>query len=357
MDKNWSIRDYIDGDEKGVNELFNAIFSKTRTLEHWNWEFKNNPEGSKILVVEEKEQIIAHLASIHRTVKIENQDFFASLEVDGMTHPDFGRRGIFVALGKKLLFESEEKGIDIVLGFPNVKALPGHRKLGCIELFSLNVMIRPLNFRNISNKMFTNKLLGKLSEIFGKFTFKFFYKARKTGIDEGVVLKTIKEFGDRFDRFWEGAQASYPIILQRDRKYMNWKYIDCPHRDYKSFVAEKEGRYLAVVVVRVLEKFGLTNGAIADILALPNQEQNVQGLLLKAMEYLKEKKVDLIACSVPEWSVHNGTLRKCGFMKCPKKLNPKGEPFIIYPISKKGDTDFIKNPSNWYITWGDTDVV
>lgn len=51
MDKNWSITDYIEGDEQKINDLFNNIFNKTRTLDHWNWEFNKNPKGSKMWVL------------------------------------------------------------------------------------------------------------------------------------------------------------------------------------------------------------------------------------------------------------------------------------------------------------------
>ena len=357
MNKIWSIRDYNDGDEQKINDLFNSIFNKTRTLDHWNWEFKKNPDGSKMLVAVDEERVIAHLGSLHRKIKIGKENSSASLEVDGVTHPDFGHRGIFVALGKRLLAESEKEGIDIVIGFPNENALPGHRKLNCVELFSLHVMIRPVNFKNMSKKLFSNKFLCLLSEVVGKFMFGVFYRVRKPKIRGNVTLKSIPEFDERFDRFWEEASSSHPIILHRDSRYLNWRYVECPGQYYQKFVAEKEDRVLAMVVVRVLERYGLTNGAIVDILALPNHENITHALLLKAIEHLKEKRVDMIACSVPEWSVYNMLLKKCGFVKCPKRLNPKEEPFIIYPFSKEVDIDFIKNPSNWYITWGDTDVV
>ncbi len=357
MEKNWSVREYIDGDEENINDLFNIIFEKNRKLNHWEWEFKKNPKGSKSLVAVDNDQIVGHLGSLHRNIKAQHLDFMTSWEVVGMTHTDFGRLGIFVALGQNLLAESRKEGIDIVIGFPNENALPGHRKLGCIELFSLHVMIKPINFKNLSKKMFSNRLLCLLSEMAAKFTFSVFYRTRKPKITGDVTYKTVSEFNERFDKFWEEAKVSYPIILTRDSRYMNWRYAECPSRHYQKFAAEKDGRILAVVIVSVLEKFGLSNGAIVDILALPNHEHIVHELVLKAGDYLKEKKVDLIACSVPKWSSYNNVLKKCGFMKCPKRLYPKEEPFIIYPLSKEIDIDLVKNPLNWYITWGDTDVV
>lgn len=357
MQRNWSIRDYHDGDEHNINDLFNSIFNKNRTLDGWNWEFKRNPEGIKLLVAVDNHHIIGHLGSLHRGIKIEHKNTLASLEVDGMTHPDYGRSGIFISLGKRLLSDFEKEDIDIVLGFPNYKALPGHRKLNCIELFSLYVMIRPVNFQNIAKKMFSNRFLRLISEKMGKFTFRVIYRVRKEKLGEDVIFKSVSRFDDRFDRFWEEACSSHPIILTRNSRYLNWRYIECPEKRYQIFIAENKKRVLAMVIVRVFERFGLRNGVIVDILAIQNHENVVQSLVQKAMKHLEDKEVDLIACSIPQWSAYRRILRKCGFVNCPKRLNPKEEPFIIYPISKDIDMDMIKNPRNWFITWGDTDVV
>lgn len=357
MRKDWFVRDYKKGDEQKINGLFNSIFHKNRSMDDWNWEFKENPEGVKLLVAVDNDNIVGHLGSLHRGIKIGQKNTLASLEVDGMTHPDYGRRGIFISLGKKLLSDSKKEDISIVLGFPNEKALPGHRKLNCIELFSLNVMIRPVNFQNIAKKMFSNRFIRLIGEKMGKFTFRVLYREKKGKHDEDVTIKTVSRFDERFDRFWEEVSSSHPIILTRNSRYLNWRYFECPEKRYQIFIAENKERVLAMVVMRVFERFGLKNGTIVDILAIQNHETVVQSLLQKSMMHLKEKKVDLMACSIPQWSKYKKILRKCGFVNCPKRLNPKKEPFIIYPISKDIDMDMIKNPRNWFITWGDTDVV
>jgi len=357
MEKNWFIRGYNNGDEQKINELFNSLFDRNRTIEDWYWKFKGNPEGVKLLVAVDNDLIIGHLGSLHRRIKIGQGKTLASLEVDGMTQPDYGRRGIFVTMGKRLLSDLEKEDIGIVFGFPNDKALPGHRKLNCVELFSLHVMVRPVNFRNISKKLFSNRFFRLIGEKMGKFTFRVVYRVRKARLGEDVILKTISKFDERFDGFWEEACSSHPIILHRDSRYLNWRYAESPEKRYQIFVAESSEKVLAMVVVRVLERYGLKNGAIVDILAIQNNEHVAHALLLKAMRHLEEKEVDLIACSIPQWSIYMEILRKCGFVTCPKKLSPKEEPFIIYPISDGIDMDLIKNPRNWFITWGDTDVV
>jgi hypothetical protein len=357
MSGTWSIRDFENGDEKRINILFNSVFNKERSLNQWSWEFTKNPFGFKAFVAQENQKIVGYLGAINRRIIIIGNEFLASMEVDGMTHPEYGRQGIFVGLGKRLLSESKEDGMDIVYGFPNENALPGHRKMQCVKLSSLHIMIKPVNYNNISKKMFSNSVVRFFANLTGKLTFKLFYRPKKHHLDNEVVIKTIEEFDPRFDEFWKKAQNNHNIILKRDSKYLNWRYIKSPEIEYKIFAAEKDNRVLAWMVVRTLDRFDLKNGAIVDMLALPGCEDIVCAMTLKAVGYLKQKNVDLIAVSIPRSSIYYGILKKCGFMNCPKKLNPKEEPFIIYPLSKNSNTDYVKNAANWYITWGDTDVV
>jgi hypothetical protein len=355
MRENWIIRNYESGDEQDIVKLFNSIFGGNRTSEQWQWEFKENPEGFQALVAVDGKKIVAHLGALNRRIKIAELETRASLEVDGMTHPEYGRKGIFVALGKRLIFDSQRDELGLVYGFPNENALHGHRKLDCIELFNLHVMIKPINFQRISKRMFSNKLLVFLANFAGKLTFRLFYRQKRSRMEDDIDIRTITEFDSRFNDFWTKAKSAHNVILVRDRDYLNWRYVRYPEERYHILIAEKNDEILAWVVVRVLDRYGLDNGAIVDMLALPNHEDTIHALLLKAVDDLQRKGVDLIACSIPKSSTYNRILRKCGFITCPKSLNPKEEPFIIYPLSK--NLDSIKNPSSWYITWGDTDVI
>jgi hypothetical protein len=247
--------------------------------------------------------------------------------------------------------------VSIVYGFPNEKALLGHKKLECIELFTLNVLIRPVNFKKVSQKMVSNRFLGRLLGRAGELTFKVFCRPKRSLLDDDVTIRTLKHFDSRFDDFWENRKKEHGIILKRDSRYLNWRYNECPIKHYNTYVAERNEEIMAWIVVRTMDKFGLRNGAIVDIMAQPACEDILCSMLYKIEEDFVKEGVDLIAVSVPKWSGYYDVFKKSGFMACPKKLNPKKEPFIIYLLSKSMGSEFIRDPSNWYITWGDTDVV
>jgi hypothetical protein len=357
MNKKWSLRYYKEGDEEEINPLLNSVYKINRGLPYWIWEFKNNPGGFKTLLATHKNTIVGHLSALNRGIIIGNKETLASMEVEGVTHPKYQKQGIFVALGQKLLSDMKKEGVVLVYGFPNENALPGHRKLRCIELFTLHIMIRPLNFKNVAKMRFSNRILGSLAHLAGKLTFGILYRAKKVKTPKGVVIKTISVFDSRFDDFWSTVKTNQNIILKRDSIYLNWRYTQCPEKQYKIYIAERNNELLAWMVVRVLKRFGLNNGAIVDMMGKTNQEDTLHTLILKAVEDFKLKDVDLVACSVPKSNGYYKILKNCGFATCPDSLNPKKEAFIVYPLSEEPNMDLVKNANSWYITWGDTDVV
>jgi hypothetical protein len=358
MPAGWSTREYQEGDEHDIIDLFSLVFSRNvRDLNYWIWEFKNNPDGFKAFLATDGERIAGHLGALQREISVGNIMGLAALEVDGMTHPDYCQQGIFTGLGGNLLSVYKREGYHVVIGFPNQNAMAGHRKLGCIELFIPTIMIRPFNFRAVSQRVFKNGFLRLCFEVIGGFVSKGLFKGKKTQIEKDITIRTISKIDDRFNRLWEEASSAHNVILKRDREYLDWRYIKHPSHDYDIFIAEKDRLILSYIVVRVMEYNGLRNGVIVDTLAVPDSEDVMAALTDKVIEHLCKEEVDLIVCMVPKWCEYRRVLRKCGFWRLPTVLKPRKEPFIIYPLSQKKGSELIKSDTDWYITWGDTDVV
>jgi GNAT superfamily N-acetyltransferase len=357
MEEGWLIRGFRKGDEQAIIKLFNSIFNRNRTLTQWEWEFGNNPKGQKVLVAEDEGRIFGHIASLHRTLMVGDAEHFASLEVDGMTHPEYARRGVFVALGKELLSQLKSEGCAMALGFPNENAVPGHRKMGALHIFTPAILIKPINIENISGKMFESRWFAKMGALMGRLAVGVLAAEEKAAAKGEFVIKEITDIDGRFDNLWEKARGINSLILKRDAAYLNWRYARHPDKLYTILAVEREAKLLAWMVYRDVDMFDMKNGAIVDMLVRPGHEQAAHALILEVVGRMKQGNVDLIACMMPEWSPYYTILRRCGFMKCPKRLNPKQRPLIVYPLSDELDMNIVKNPEKWHITWGDSDVI
>ena len=111
------------------------------------------------------------------------------------------------------------------------------------------------------------------------------------------------------------------------------------------------------IVLKIEERFDLTIGLIVDIITDPSNVVYQNYLIRYAILYFKKEKVDIIsAIMFPHWRYYKSLIRN-KFFKIFKILFPEEVHFGVRTNSKTIDFQLIKNPKNWYLTWGDTDVV
>lgn len=52
------IREYRDGDEKGILSLFKKVFKEDREVDYWKWLYLKNPAANSIIALAEDESKI-----------------------------------------------------------------------------------------------------------------------------------------------------------------------------------------------------------------------------------------------------------------------------------------------------------
>lgn len=118
------IRLYNNGDETGINELFEAVFHKQRSVEQWQWKFQTLSSHSPIIIVAEEDQrIVGHAACLlFDGVDVNGSPILIGERVDIMVHPDYQGRGIYKQIVKELITESERLNVTYLYGFPAEQA-------------------------------------------------------------------------------------------------------------------------------------------------------------------------------------------------------------------------------------------
>ena len=200
------------------------------------------------------------------------------------------------------------------------------------------------------------KMIGKEDMVFND--------VKNISANDEFKFSQVNSFNKSIDSFWESVKKKYKITVNRNSKYLNWRYKNHPMFDYKLFVTEKDDEIKAFVVVR-LEKSGkYTTGRIVDFAA----EDNAEEFMLNAVcKWLLEQKVDLADFSFTG-DFHESTLESTGF----KETNEEpyaSIPYLFSPIDhKRRSTNFafkiidenlknlgIATYNNFYITRGDCD--
>lgn len=160
-----------------------------------------------------------------------------------------------------------------------------------------------------------------------------------------------------FDDLWELSKDEIIIGVICDSKYLNWRYFQKPEEEYIVFAIKDKDNLKGYIVLKIEKRFNLKVGLIMDILTDPSNISYQNYLINYAIFYFKNKKVDIIsAIMFPHWRYFRSFKRK-HFIKMVKIFFPEKIYFGARINNDKIEIQLVKEPKNWYLTWGDTDVV
>jgi GNAT superfamily N-acetyltransferase len=360
MERKWSMRAYKQGDEEGVFELWKAVYpegeyDREKWLRWWQRTYENNPAGpGRIWLAEHGDKIVGQYAIVPMRVKIGSETVLCSQSVDTMTHPDYRRQKIFETLAKEVYDEAERDGIHIVYGFPARISYPGFvKKLSWFDVAAMQLMFKPLNWRNAIKLKFKNKFLQTVLAIgAGLVLNKVFFRTQKPPSLEGLAINQVTSFDDRINDLWAKISSQYHIMIVRDKDYLNWRY-SAPGANYSIFVAEKAGEICGYLVLEHKLQSGTKVSYIFDLVA--QSEEIMHYLVSKAINDCQQKQVDLILYSLIANKTYRRVLKRSGFISLPFL---KGIHFCAYvspqctPLMEP-----LRNSQNWLAQLGDSDKV
>ncbi len=343
-------RPYRDGDEAGINELFNKVFGLQRPLEEWRWKYIENPAVTHpsewIMVLEKEGAIVGHYGSMPVQMFCDGSVVTACQPVDTIIDPA-------AKVGIKSLRDLFKEGVERAarhasfgFGFPNKaaykvgKRLLGYKDLGRMEPFYKRLSLRSALQRRlpaVPSPLFWPA--HKLSQVY-------YSPSITTG---KYTVEEAGEFSESFDKLWHELKETFHISAIRDSAYLNWRYKG---RGYTIFIVRQGDEVMGYAVLKMndaAEQGGQKVGFIIDMLS----RQETAGLVLKrVIKFFIERDADYCLSAVSTGSPVAGHLRDAGFEE------DKG--FETFPIvyvgrTKEDENDFLMNLQNWHLTYGDTD--
>jgi hypothetical protein len=255
-----------------------------------------------------------------------------------MTSPKYRGRGFLLV--KQALDEN-----PLIVGFPNEVAYLLWKKMYGAEphLSFIPLMKRPLNMKNVVAKFIKNELLTKLANIPLNMLFELIFRPKKA---QDITITQISSFDTRIDEFFKQISKNFNAIAIRDMKYLNWRFVMCPDVKYTIFLAEREKEISGYIVLRVCKN----TGYIVDFLS---KKEGFESLIWQTIRYFKQKNINSICCLEPKDPSYLNTLKKCGFFI--RKHYPVYR-FIGRSIIPDVPMEFLREPKNWFLTLGDSDI-
>jgi hypothetical protein len=357
-------REYRPGDEGILNDLYNEVFERERTIEEWRWEYLDTPEGQSIIVVVDLDgEVIAHEAMIPMRFHVFDEEYLGGKIEDA--YIDLKHRGkkVFGPLTEYCLDLSRDRGYRITFG---LTARPVNYRLhisrGYKDICSLNAYLgvfdpaavtadvaRVLKF-SAPKRLAARAVMGVLAKRFERST------ARYARVPDSYEIEHITRFDDRFDGLWRRFIGEHRVItIKRSSDFLNWRYVDNPYRDYGIFAAIVDGEpvgYLCAATV-TREDMGLTLkvGVTSDFLVLPGYEAAFPSFLRRAVDYWRSSGADMTINWAHRGGIYSGAfveeLKRCGFVSTRGRYDI---PVFVRTLGDDIKIDGFYDIDNWHVT-------
>jgi hypothetical protein len=336
-DRRWTIRPYRKGDEDGILALFNEVFAEygppftERSKAHWNWQFRDNPLGHHTWVAEDRDgRIIGNYASIPGTWIHAGERFLGTQAVDTCVAREYRRslkrEGLFLSLAGAYFADCGRPEKDrIIYGFPNEAAYRvGTQILKYLPVHSpVRMLVRD----------FEDDWVDYLGPM---------------GANAVEVRETRSVHAD-VGALFEERMADLPLVRQRDRAYMQWRFAACPSVRYRVLEARSWSGGLRGVLAMRTRWLDRPIAPLVDWVVDPTDREAVAGLAQRAAILARADGRRRLETWVPEWSALAATLREIGFAWDATTFNS-----CIRIFGPAFDAEWARG--NWHYTMGDSDI-
>jgi hypothetical protein len=330
------VREYRDGDEEQILPMFCRSFHVDRSLARWRWEYRENPYGALRIsqAFSPDGKLAAHYAGypvrFHNATRGETPRTLPALQIgDTMTEPSYRHlgRGPTSLLGRTVRhyyarFCAGHVAFNYGFNTGNIQrfsmSFVGARRLESLPFHVLDLAARPLAR--------PNPLLSRLA---------------------GYRIERIARFDARWDAFFHRVSGAYRLLVERDARYLEWRYARCPDVEYFLYAVFRRDRLAGWSVFRSKGERLLWGDALFD----PRHPAAVRQLLarvLAAPEHRQAKTVETWATSRPAWWREQVTA--LGFESRPE---PDDLGFVFVPFDEDPEKDF---RAHLYYTMGDSDL-
>jgi hypothetical protein len=332
------------------------------------WEYIDNPSGRAFIYLAKHEnKVVGQYVANPMIAYVGGILCRGCVITKTLTRSDFRNKGIYGCLFEKTIYACRQKGVDFFYGFPNKLVYRTViEKQGFRSIAKIPLLVKPLKIKKISRVVIKNKMLAGALGIVLSLIYIVFNVLSKSffGVFQpkkyNLVIQEHKTFDTRFDIFWNKVKSSYKNIMNRDSMFLNWRYVSNPRRSYKIISASgAKGNILAYIVLRTSMLNLLKVGYVVDILSERTNQGFYASFLLieRACDYFRQQSVDSIGCIMLPDKPYFSIFLKNGFFVCPSKFEPQPCMLVAKNIKHDFDSHALYEWRNWFVTFGDYDVV
>jgi len=338
--------------------LYELCFQKTDGAQVLPWRYDDNPHGAAISVaarLADRTLISAYgcfpRRILHRGRALERCTVGQTGDV--MTHPEHRGKGVFSRLDGTAGERARERGWVARIGLPNRRSAPIFAdKLG----WKVVGRVRPWTFVLHPDPRARAERLraGRFAALAVPWTYFRGVRARGRLRDrafERLNTVAIPRFQPDVDAVVAEVAAGWDWMLERDHRFLNWRFLDAPSGRFRAHGAYDASGVLRGYAVVQLPERGQPVGFVADLVGV--DEVAVAGAMEAALGHLHKAGAAVARAFAVAGSWWEKTLRGAGF-RPPKADDDR--PLIAWIIDPDHPlAQAALDPGRWYFTDADRD--
>ena len=353
MSNSFVCRFYRPGDEYGIVDLMKLVFPYWATfespLDYWRWKYLDNPNFPVIFVAVLGEKIIGVDHSLVQDIKIGDSIFKSNFGTESATHPNYRKIGVYNNLTNLInKYRSEN---DVKFSFYNSENPILIKKAERVKDLAFPHQMAQMT------RMKDSQPIGSFVKRFGFTSFKLFNKIRYSLVfdpknGDEFSVKECSEFGDDFDEFLNRIKPHCSFFIEKNRRYLNWRYCDLRAGKFAIKKAVRDGDTLGYVVMEFGKNEKGSTGSIADLLAIPGRNDVAITLLRESCNYFDKLGVNSINFGVVRGHPYQRISSRFGFLDT--SIVSKMVTFSnFYGNDKEHEVIRASSPSKIYLNFGD----
>lgn len=335
-----SIRQAVAEDREAIFDFIRTAYAGREQYKipyRWYWQFVDNPyaapNGLPVWIALHNGRIVGQTAAMPEPVKLGPCETTAGWSVDTFVLPDYRRRGLGREL-QKLNQESHPVFLSLKMSEHNarIKAELGAAELSPVYMMKLCLgtdgadLCKRIRRRSpvlgacLSRTGLAPAMASALSASARRQWQGTVEQFQGEGEGDEVEIREVFSFNHEFTELWQHAAHNYDLAVNRTATYLQWKYDERPHVEYRRFIARREGQLCGYVILRCGTPPEPNLGIIDDLVAAGQSEAVLQILAVFAVEFFRQHNIgEIRVAASDERYIH--ALGGLGF-RVMRKLTP-----------------------------------
>jgi len=337
VEKDYFVRPYRPGDEEKIVQFLQLVFDgwphfdvKCNPLEHWRWKFEDNPLKPIIISLgTSDDKIIGCIHRIPRRIKIEDSVFLCCSGADVAVHPNFRKMGVFKKMDELAKKSEVKSGIKIFYGISSnpimIKYYSNYRHIfpqgtfAFVRIKDVDRHLQMVHIRNANLYKYGFHVLRNLNKFRNTISLAHVLSGPS---DQDFRILDIRSFDESINTFWDEIKDHYGFIVERSKDYLNWRYCDSRGGDYLIKIAERDGRILGYIVLRVNKyRRDYPIGYIVDLLTLPDRLDVVSALVRDAIHNFDDQNINITKCQIVKNHPYERIFMRYGFLNSRHRIH------------------------------------